>query len=102
MVAVVDHALGVLFVVVETITVRIAQIVIEGKKHTKATDVGEAVVAEEVSRVDLEVVPLNHLIEIKLRVETNTKEVFSLSSINHSTVKANHRIRGSRDAESLT
>ena len=98
---VVDHALGVLLVEVETITTRIAQTTTEGKRHTKLANVGEAVEVGEVSRVDSKAVHLNHLIRIKLQVGTNNKEIFSLSNINHPTVQANHIIRGSREAESF-
>ena len=92
-----DHALGVLFVEIETIATRITQTVTEGKSHTKVADVGEAVVVEEVSWVDLEAAHLNRLIKIKLQVGTNTKEAFCLNNISHPTVQVSHRTKKFRE-----
>ena len=96
-----DHAPGVLSVEAETITAAISLIVTEGKRYTKALDVGEVVVVEEDNRVGLEVVPPNPLTEIKLRGRTSIKEVFSPSNINHPTTQAKLKTRVPKEDECL-
>ena len=81
MVAVVDHAPGILSMEAETITATIS--LIEGKRYTKAVDVGEVVVVEKGDRVGLEAIPPNRLTRIKPQVEISTKEVFNLNHINY-------------------
>jgi len=99
-VAVLDHAPGVLFVGVETTTARIVQVVTEGKKLTKVVGVGETLGAGEVSRAGLQAVPLSPLTEIKLQVKTSTKEVSKPSNINHFTAQAKPKIQGFKEDES--